>query len=220
MQNSLERTSKALELLSADLPPTPILQHFRRIRSVASVRSSDSQLSCPREANHFLLPCCVFVFLLPLKYSCLQKPSETSPERGCFDTSRNTSALCTILHKSSLSPPGGTQIASPRTLCTDRSSPSAAAPTCVKVRVRVLIHLLVLQDVVRHLRPNGRLHVQPLQRHHSAGGLHAGGEPQAGQETGKKPKKTSAPFLGRNPPLQAAQPQADPQGQGTQGESG
>lgn len=64
----------------------------------------------------------------------------------------------------------------------------AAAPTCVEVRVCVLIHLLVLQDVVRHLRPDGRLHVQPLQGHHGAGGLHVGGEPQAGQEIGKKPK--------------------------------
>lgn len=106
----------------------------------------------------------------------------------------------------------------------------AAAPTCVEVCVRVLIHFLVLQDVVRHLRPNGRLHIQPLQRDHGAGGLHVGGEPQAGQETENKPSKTSAPFLGRNPPLQAAQPlagltlvhrdeQTDPQGQGAQGES-
>lgn len=93
-----------------------------------------------------------------------------------------------------------------------------ASPTCVEVCVRVLIHLLVLQDVVRHLRPNGRLHVQPLQRDHGAGGLHVGGEPQAGQETGKKPSGTSAPFLGRNPPLQVAQPwqgsYTDTQGQG------
>lgn len=143
----------------------------------------------------------------------------------------NTLALRIVPHKTSSSQPGRAQDASPCTLCTKRSLLSAATPTCVEVRVRVFIHLLVLQDIVRHLRPNGRLHIQPLQRDHGAGGLHVGGEPQAGQETGKKPNKTSAPFLGRNPHLQAAQPQAgltfihrdvhtDPQGQGAQGEHG
>lgn len=48
--------------------------------------------------------------------------------------------------------------------------------TCVEVRICVLIHFLVLQNVVRDLGPNSRLNIYPLQGHHSAGGLHCWGQ--------------------------------------------
>lgn len=49
--------------------------------------------------------------------------------------------------------------------------------TCVEVRICVLIHFLVLQNIVRDLGPNSRLNIYPLQGHHGAGGLHCWGQP-------------------------------------------
>lgn len=176
--HSLGGTSTALQLLQADLPlHPPSCSISMLIRSNTSF-TQELQLTAllPKECTSVQSTTLHFCFS-PSLPTPLQKPSETSPIG--FNTTPTPLLLALFCTEAAaLSTPSTAQHS---THLRRAQSHPAASPTCVEVRVCVLIHLLVVQDVVGHLRPDGRLHIQPLQGDHSAGGFHAGGQPQAGQ---------------------------------------